>query len=171
MPKPKYPEILTTPIETEYGLLTDKADAKHQINEQFRERLEVLFKHYGAELGAPGSEMRVIVGLAWDHLKGFSPKQRGPGRSKRWDLSGLWGLYADIRALQQRRGMSDRSACFDLAQNNTRYHDVSGKTLYNVFGVFKGTVWYDLFEEYREDEDNPAFGTLIRNYASSPKTP
>jgi hypothetical protein len=169
MPKSKYPEILTTPIETEYGLLIDKAEAKRQINEQFHERLEVLFKHYGAELGAPGSEMRVIVGLAWDHLKGFSPKQRGPGRSKRWDLSGLIELYADIRALQQRRGMSNRSACFNLSQHNTRYHDVSGKTLYNAFGTFKGTKWYDLFEEYREDENNPAFSTLLKHYASKPE--
>ena len=170
-PKPQYEGILSEPLSLPVGgFLADQDELNRKFAEEYLKRIKALYQHYGFELGKPGADFQVVLSLAAAHVKGFSIKGRSRGRPRKWDHVKFLELYADVRDLERRRGMTRRSACAHLAGQSPRYEGETTKNLYERLAEFKSkeSFWWHFIESLKK-EGAPVDDWLIEHASSYPK--
>ena len=120
------------------------------MQELFR-RIEALYEHYGVERGQKGADIKLALKLAFDHVPGFQISDSQRGRPAKWKGPRSLELYADVRAVQKRSGLSISAACDWLARNHRRYKGEKGSALNTRFYEVpkNAPLWSDM-ERYRE---------------------
>jgi hypothetical protein len=169
--KPQYEGILSEPLSLPVaGLLADEDELNREYAEEYLKRVKALYQHYGVKLGQPGADRKVALSLAKDHVKGFTIKGRARGRPRKWDYVKLMELYADVRDLENRRGMTRLSACAHLAGQSPRYEGETTKNLYERLAEFKTKepTWWRWIENLKA-EGEPVDDWLIEHLVSYPK--
>lgn len=140
--KPKYTGILAEPIKLRdpgLGLASNPEEIKRHNDEQFWQRVKALYEHYGVRSDDAAADFKVLLRLAIDHVPGFAIAGRPKGRPEKWGSVKSIELFADVKAIMKRRGISARSACSILI-NRPRYRGQKLNSLYRRFMEAQKTI-------------------------------
>lgn len=118
------------------GVFTSKGELERHCSPERLEKLQLLLDHYGICPDDTNCWCKLAYALACRHVPGFrqvtSEHRTGPKRQ--WWIDDWVKLLRDVERLTERRGMSSRSACFNLVkQDDYKNRDVTGATLYRQY--------------------------------------
>ena len=90
-----------------------RGDDEGRRGELLKEKMRLLFQHYGIEVSAPNSWIQLCLALAEAHVPGFSARTTRPGPHDKWTPRWRQRLYGDVSNLTG-RGESPETACQEL---------------------------------------------------------